>query len=469
MCALCAAIISVPAFAQEKPPEPGPLRRFDFPKVQELTLSNGMRVLVAERHTLPIVSLRLIIDAGSLREPEDKTGVASLTGSLLREGTGALTGEQIAERMGRLGAQYSTSGTYSFASMDLTTLSTAFGEALALAAPTVTAPSVPQREFDRVRAQAIAQYEQSHASVEGIAQDVFLQAVFQPSAPMARRPGGTKASLSGLTRDDVVSWHRSMYAPAAATALLVGDITVPEARRLMERAFGAWKTPAPRLTTPVNAARPSSGTRVILVDRPGSVQSALRIGHTSLTATDPEYLPMVALNRVLGGGFNARVNMNLREKHGYTYGAFSNMDLRKAGSVYLISSSVRTDATDSALVEAIGEYKRIASEVVPGDELSGATNNVVASFPSSVQSVQELQARIQQLIIWDLPLDYWASYRERLAAVTPSDLQRAGRAHLVPDALTIVVVGDLSKIEQPVRARSLGAVEVWDADGHKVR
>jgi zinc protease len=171
---------------------------------------------------------------------------------------------------------------------------------------------------------------------------------------------------------------------------------------------------------------------------------------------------------VFGGGFNARVNMNLREKHGYTYGAFSNMDIRRGGSAWYISSAVRTDATDSAVVEAVGEYRRIIAEAVPNDELAGATNNVVASFPSSVQSAQELQNRIQQLVIWGLPLDFWGSYRERLASVSSADVQRVARTKLTPDALTIVVVGDLSKIEKPIRARNLGTVEVWNAEGAKL-
>jgi zinc protease len=178
---------------------------------------------------------------------------------------------------------------------------------------------------------------------------------------------------------------------------------------------------------------------------------------------------MVALNHVLGGGFSSRVNMNLREKHGYTYGAFSGLDLRPGSGAFRINSDVRTSSTDSALVEAISEYKRIAAEAVPAPELRGALNNLVSSFPSSVQSVQGLTGRIQQLIVWGLPVDFYTTYRERLAAVTPEDLRSVATARLTPDNLVVVVAGDLSKIEAPIRSRNLGTVEVWDASGNKVR
>jgi zinc protease len=178
---------------------------------------------------------------------------------------------------------------------------------------------------------------------------------------------------------------------------------------------------------------------------------------------------MVALNHVFGGGFSNRVNLNLREKHGYTYGAGSTLDLRPGSGAFRVSSEVRTNATDSALVEVVNEYKRIVAEPVPAAELQGSVNNLVSGFPSSVQSVQQLTNRIQQLIIWGLPADYFATYRERLAAVTPEDVRTAATTRLTPNNLIVVVAGDLSKIEAPIRARNLGAVEVWDINGNKVR
>jgi zinc protease len=171
----------------------------------------------------------------------------------------------------------------------------------------------------------------------------------------------------------------------------------------------------------------------------------------------------------LGGGFSSRVNLNLREKHGYTYGAGSVLDLRPGSGAFRISSDVRTNATDSALAEVVSEYRRIASEPVPAPELQAAVNNLVSAFPNGVQTVQGLAGRIQQLIVWGLPVDFYATYRERLAAVTPEDVRAAAARRLTPDNLIVVVAGDLSKIEAPIRARNLGIVEVWDPNGNKVR
>lgn len=161
--------------------------------------------------------------------------------------------------------------------------------------------------------------------------------------------------------------------------------------------------------------------------------------------------------------------MNLREKHGYTYGAFSNLDLRPGAGAFRVSSEVRTNATDSALVETIGEYRRIAGEAVPATELQGMVNNLVSGFPNSVQTVQGLSAALQNLIVWRLPLDFYTTYREKLSAVTPEDLKRVAASKLTPDNVIVVVAGDLSKIEAPIRARNLGTVEVWDPNGNKVR
>ena len=451
------------------PPAPGALRPYAFPPVEQFQLPNGLKVILVEKHTVPVVEARLIVDAGAQREPAGKSGLASLTGSLLSEGTGTMTGADIARAMDALGAQFSTGGGYSTGFADVVALKTVFPQALALAAKAVIAPSFAPNELARLKNRALAQYAQSHAQTAGLAGDAFIRAAFDSTAPFSRPASGIPATISGITREDVVNWHHTMYAPSTSTLLLVGDLTRAEAQNIAQQAYGAWTTAAPSLTPVENPIRPSAGTRIILVDRPGSVQSSIVVGQPGFRATDPDYLNMVALNHVLGGGFSSRANMNLREKHGYTYGAFSALDLRPGSGVFRINSDVRTSSTDSALVEAIGEYKRIAAEAVPAPELQGALNNVVSSFPSSVQSVQGLTGRIQQLIIWGLPIDFYTTYREKLAAVTPADLSSVAAAKLTPNNLVIVVAGDLSKIEAPIRARNLGAVEVWDANGNKVR
>jgi zinc protease len=461
----CVSIVG----AQVQPPAPGPLRPYAFPKVEQFTLDNGLKVILVEKHTLPIVEGRVIIDAGAMREPASKNGLASLTGRLLPEGTGDITGAEFARRMESMGASYNAGGLFNNSFAGVTALKNVFPDALALAAQTVIAPSFPASEFGRVKNQALAAYQQRRAQASGLANDAFIRAAFDTTAPFSRPTAGTTATISGLTRDDVVNWHRTMFAPSAATLLLVGDITPAEARAVAQRAFGGWTASRSAMGAVANPAQKYSGTRIILVDRPGSVQSSVVIGQAGFQATDPDYLSMLALNHVLGGAVSSRLNTNLREKRGYTYGIFSGLDLRAGAGAYQVSSEIRTNATDSGVVEAIGEYRRMVTEPVPTAELQGHVNNLVSGFPSSVQTVQALTNRIQNLIIWGLPVDFYATYRERLAAVTPDDVGKVAKARLTPDNLIVVVAGDVAKIEAPIRARNLGTVEVWDQEGKKLR
>jgi zinc protease len=193
------------------------------------------------------------------------------------------------------------------------------------------------------------------------------------------------------------------------------------------------------------------------------------VGQAAPGAEDPDVIRLTALTQVLGGAFNARINQNLRERHGWTYGAWANFNPARGAGTLFINSSVRTNATDSALVESVREYRRIVEEPVPAEELTGATGNLVGSFPASVQTVQGLAQRMQNLLVWGLPMDYYATYREHLAAVQPGDVARVGGARLTPGAATIVVAGDLAQIEAPIRALNLGDVEVWSPAGERVR
>lgn len=463
---VAAVIAPLAAGAQmQQPPGPGPLRPYVFPKIEEFQLANGMKVVLVEKHTLPIIASRIILDAGAMREPASKAGLANIAANVLSEGTKDMSGAEIARRMDNLGAQFGTGGGYSAAFVDLTALKNVYGEALAIAAKTLMEPSFPQAEFERAKNQAIAAFAQSHSRTAGLAGDAFMLAAFDSTAPMARPAGLT---LPTLTRGDVLNWAKTMYSPATTTVLMVGDITPGEARAALTRAFGGWNVPAPALPAVANPVNPAKGVRIVLVDRPASVQSTVIIGRPGFVATDPDYLPLLAVNHVLGGAVSSRLNTNLREKHGFTYGAFSGLDIRRGAGAFRLSTEVRTNATDSAIVEAVNEYRRIVNEPVPEAELRGYVNNLVSGFPNAVQTVQGLQGRLQNLILWGLPPDFYATYREHLAAIKPADVTRAA-AKLDPNDVVIAVAGDLSKIEAPIRALNLGSVEVWDPSGKKIR
>lgn len=468
------AALALPAAAQDavvvaERPAVGPPAPFRMPEVEEFRLENGLRVVLFRREAMPLVTGRLIVDAGAEHEPADRNGLALLTGALIPEGTAEMSGPELADRMERLGAQFQAGAGQNLAYVVVTGLKPVFGEALGLAADATVNAAFAGREFERVRGQAVAAHVQSQSTVEGLANEAFSRAVFAAEAPYARPASGTAASLQRIERQDVVDWHARMFVPSNATLLLVGDLSGDEARAIAREAFGAWAGAPVRLEPSRNPVRPVARTRVILVDRPGSVQSAIRVGHAAVPATDPDYIRLAALAQVLGGGFNARINQNLRERHGWTYGAFASFaPLRGAGTLY-VSSSVRTGATDSALVETVGEFRRIVDEPVPEAELRAGTNNLTGSFPASVQTVQGLAQRMQNVLVWGLPLDFYATYLPRLDAVTVEDVSDVGRRRVHPEALVVVVAGDLAQIEGPIRALELGDVEVWDADGGRVR
>ena len=463
------------ASGRVSPPAPGPLRPYAFPRVERFTLGNGVNVVVLERNSLPVVSARIIVDAGALHDRPASSGLAALTGALLTTGTRSLTGRQLAERMERYGAVFETGADYHQAGADLTVLAPAFADAFALAATTVTEPSFPQGEFDRLQRETLANIAQRRASVEGLAPEAFARAVFDSSSAYSRPAGGVPATVSRLQRADVLRWYATAYGPRRTTVLIVGDITPAAARQTVERALGGWSTRAgttsdsSTATTPAAASARDRTGRVILVDRPGSVQSGIAVGQVAIAATDPDYLPMLTVHRVLGGGGNSRVNMNLRERHGYTYGAFSRFVAGRGSGTLAVESAVRSDVTDSALVEALAEWRRIARDTIPEPEFRAAVNNLVSSFPNSVQTVQGLRDRVSSAITTGLPADFHATYRERIAAITPAGAHAAAARVLRPDTPTVIVVGDLRTVEARVRALGLGDVEVWDADGRRVR
>jgi zinc protease len=241
------------------------------------------------------------------------------------------------------------------------------------------------------------------------------------------------------------------------------------ARALVERTLGKWSAAAPVLAPLNNKVRPAGSTRIILVDRPNSVQSSIIVGQGTVGWGTPDYFAMQAIAQVLGGGFGSRINMNLREKHGWSYGAFSSFNPLVGAGTFSIASEIRTGATDSAIAESVREFKRIVDEPVAADEVKDQLNNVVASFPSSVQTVQGLMTRLANVVTYGLAPDFYTTYRENLAAITPADISRVSKSLLTPGAITVVAVGDLKTIEAPIKALNLGPVEVWTADGQKVR
>jgi len=319
-----------------------------------------------------------------------------------------------------------------------------------------------QRELRRAQ---IVQLADNPVAMAGIA---FPAIVYGRAHPYGRPLNGTEASTAALSRDRVAEFYRAAYRPNAARLLVVGDVTLVEVRRLLAARLGAWEqgpVPAvPEATPPVPAAR-----TVYLVDKPGAAQSVIRIGHVGVARTTPDYFALQVLNTILGGAFTSRLNQNLRETHGYTYGAFSQFSAGRMAGPFVASASVVTAKTDSSLLEFLKELRRIRDEPVPDAELAKAKAYITLGLPGDFETTAGAASKFRELLVYDLPLDYFDHYVARINAVTAADVQRVARQYIDPDHFDIVVVGDKSQIEAGIKALNEGPIVYRDLWGQEVK
>jgi zinc protease len=450
-------------------PAPGAPRPYRFPAFERRTLPNGLRLVVAPAPKLPVVSVSAVVDAGAAAEPAGQDGVAALAARALTEGAGALDAVALTERVERLGATIDAGADWDTAVVSMTTLTQHLDEAFALFADVLVRPAFPEREVERLRQERLADLLHLMTEPRGLAEDAFARATYSAASRYARPEGGDRAAVEGLTTEAVRAFHAARYVPAATTLVVVGDVTADAAAALVERALGGWAgadaAPADEAAR-ATLGRPAADTRrTVLVHKADAPQSELRVGHVGVPRTHPDYFPLTVMNAILGGLFNSRVNLNLRETHGYTYGAHSGFDWRTAAGPFVVSSAVQSGATDKAVVEVLKEVQRIRDEPVADDELSLATSYLDGVFPIRYETTSAIAGALVNLVIFGLPDDYYDRYRERVRAVTVADVQRVAREHLRPEELQIVVVGDPAQVREPLTALGLGPVSVLDAEG----
>ena len=339
-------------------PAPGPPRAYHFPAFERRTLRNGLRLVVAPVHKLPVVTLLAVVDAGAVCDPAGQEGVALLAARLLGEGTAALGGDEIVERFEQLGTSFDASAGWDSVAASLTVLRSKLEPALELMGQVLLAPSFPEREVERLKAERVAEILQGRAEPRGLADELFEQLLYAPESRFARPDGGSEASVSSLTRESVQAFYTARYRPGATTLIVAGDVTAGEAERLAERVFGWWAGGTPGRVAA--AATPARTTRAVhLVAKEDAPQSELRIGHVGLPRQHPDYFPVTVMNAVLGGLFSSRINLNLREEHAYTYGAHSGFEWRRAAGPFVVDAAVKSDVTDAAAREVLKEIDRI--------------------------------------------------------------------------------------------------------------
>jgi zinc protease len=444
-----------------RPPRPSPTtpRDYHFPRFERRTLGNGLRVVVAPVPKLPLVTITALVDAGAVCDPGGKEGIAQLTARLWTEGTVASEGADLALRFERLGASVESYADWDVAALTMTAMSRHLDAAFALVAEVLLEPAFRERDVERLKGERLAELLQLRAEPRGLADETFARAVYDPASRFSRPDGGTTASVASLTRDDVVNFASGRRAPASTTIVIVGDVTVDAAVGLVERTLGQWQGAAPpRGSTVATAARRSRG--VLVVDKPDAPQSEIRIGHVGVPRSTPDYFPLVVMNAILGGLFNSRINMNLREEHAYTYGASSAFDWRRQAGPFVARTAVRSDVTDAAVREVLLEVDRMRDTPVTADELSLATNYLDGVFPIRYETTAAIAAALSALTIQELPDDYFDRYRLNVRAVTTADVARAAQVHLDPARFQVVIVGDATSVGAPLEALGIGPVEI---------
>jgi zinc protease len=446
-------------FDRASPPQRGAIRDFDFPAVERRALASGLDLRVVRLPRLPVVSVRLFMRSGEDALPVARAGLAVLTADALEGGTKKRSGSELAEALEGIGARFGSSGGWEGTSVDVYCMADRLPRALALLAEAVREPSFPDAEVERAREQQLAELRQRLMDPGALADDVALARYFAQGVPYARPVEGTVASLAPVTRADLASFAEAGYRPAGGGLVVAGDVDAAEVASMAEEHLADWRgSPA---TTASFTVSPAAGERrTLVVHRPGSVQSEIRVGHVGVERTTPDYFPLSIANMVLGGTFSSRLNLNLRERHGFTYGVRSRFSFRSRPGPFEISTAVGNDVTALAVREIFTELEAFAERGPTPDEVAAARDFAAGVFGLQLETAGQIASRVTQLVIYGLPDSYFDDYRGRLRAVTAGDAAEAAKRHMRPADAQVVVVGDADVVTAPLEALDVGSVEV---------
>ena len=444
------------------PPKSEPV--FNPPTPTRTKLSNGMGISVIEQRGMPIVAFGVLMDVGASRDPGNLPGLAGFTAQMLPEGTTSKTSQEIAQDFEFIGSRISTDGRREYTLLSAETLTKHWPTALELTADLVLNPNFPDHEIERVRREHLTELRRGKDEPNAVAEQLMAGLVFQSSSGYGHPLSGTEKSIAALTRDDMVSQLRRDYTPANANLIVVGDVSIDEVAKRAEAVFGSWNGGPSANGQAV--VEPSNGTATIyLVDRPGAPQSVIRALNTTIPRLHPDYLGLTLMNYAFGGQFSARLNQNLRQEKGYSYGYQSHVQWFRGPSLMLAGGSVQTEVTKESVFETLKEYNEVrGSRPISEEELENAKASVLRSFPANFERPGAIMGQVLQMVQFGLPDDYLQTVRANVEAVTLDDVHRITQELVRPDQLKILVVGDRQQIETGLRELDLPTV-VLDADG----
>jgi len=462
LCSQVPTVLAQGAPDRSKPPSLGPAPRLNLPEIHRRTLSNGLSVWLVESHEVPLVQINLLLKAGAGDDPAGKFGLASLTAAMLDEGAGSRSALELADAVDFLGASLVTTASFDASAVRLNVPVSRVKDALPLMADVVLRPTFPDSELNRLRQERLTALLQAKDDPASVAPLAFARTVFGPAHRYGTGIAGTEATLKGFTVPDLKSFHASMYQPANATLLVVGDVTADAIVPQLEMQFGTWKgTSAAR--KPVPQAPQVAQGQITIVDMPGAAQSQIRMGWVGVARSTPDYFTLEVMNTILGGSFTSRLNQNLREEHQYSYGASSRFDMRLSPGPFQAGAGVQTDKTAEALREFFNELNGIVKPV-DADELSKAKNYVALSFPSEFETSGDLSAKMEEMVVYGLSDRFFGQYVDNIQAVTSAAVQKVAETYIQPKRFAVVVVGDRKVIETGIRALNLGPVRVMSVD-----
>lgn len=449
---------------RNKVPGAGPAPAIKLPQGKSFTLANGLTVIHNYNPAVPLVASQLVVKSGSGANPLAQPGLSSFTAQLLQEGTATRSAPQIADEVAQLGAFLGTGSGADSSFAQMTSLKATFPQALDLLADVVQHPQFPQEEVERQRASRIGNLAQQRENAGFVAARVEAAALYGPKHPYGYIQLGTEAALKATTRADLQRFWQQHYVPNNAALIVSGDITESELKALAEAKFGTWK--AGEVAPSVAATPATSKARLILVDKPGAPQTALRLSNIAVDRKTPDYAPLQVMNAALGGLFTSRLNTNLREEKGYTYGVRSQFQYRSLPGPFSIAASVRTDVTGPAVSETVKELRAMIAKPLSAKELSNARNSQVLSLPGQFDTNASVSASMANTYVYNLGLDYYTLLPQRFASVTGKQVQQVAKKYLQPEKLIVIGVGDQTKIAPQLAKLKLAPLEVRDAEGN---
>lgn len=434
-------------------------RPYQFPGFERRRLGSGVELITAPVPKLPLVSIVALFDAGATRDPEGREGLAALTGKLLLEGTRHRDGGALVDAFEQLGATVDVRADWDSASVQLTVLKGNADAALRLLSEVLREPAFEARDVARLKAERRAERLQLRTEPRELADESFEHFLYAPSSRYHVGDGGSTRSIAAVTDDDVRTFYRSRYVPARLSLIMVGDVGHDEAAAMADAVFSGWTGTAGEARTTAQSPA-TGGRRVQIVAKADAPQSELRIGHVGVPRSHPDYFPLVVLNAVLGGLFSSRINLNLRERHGYAYGARSAFEWRRGTGPFVVSTAVESGVSADATREVVAEIEAIRQAPITAEELSLATSFLEGVFPIRFETTTAIANALAALVTYDYPPDYFDSYRRKIAAVSAEDVLRSAVEHLHPERLLVLAVGDPAVIEGPLTRLGLGPVAV---------